>query len=595
MIGAFRSLSAPVFIPASIVIIGLIVFAAVYAGAAEEAFAQLNSALTSGVGWWYILATTGFVAFAAYCALSRIGGIRLGRDTEKPEFGFWSWLAMLFSAGMGIGLVFYGVAEPLTHYATPPASRGIPGLTDAAANQSMALTLFHWGVHAWGVYVVVGLGMAYMTYRRGRPLTVRWLLEPLLGRQRVEGPIGHAVDVIAVVGTLFGVATSLGFGITQIGAGLEYLGWIEMNNWWIIGMIAAITALATFSVVSGVNRGIKWLSNINMTLAAALAGFVLLFGPTLFLLQAWVQNLGNYAQSFPQFMLRTAPFTDGEWLGSWTIFYWGWWISWAPFVGMFIARISRGRTIREFIGGVLLVPTLIGSLWFTIFGDSAILRQRDNGDMLVDGAVDTNTSLFALLGGLPFGVITSVLAVAVIVFFFVTSSDSGSLVIDILSSGGDLDPPKATRVYWSVLEGVAAAVLLVVGGAGSLTALQTASIATALPFSIVMVVACWSMLRAFRYDVATTPRLMQISAADGAPATAPNRRRDISSTLSGLVSVRSIGAETYEVHPETGTITIAVPEDPLGGEVFDTEEFKLSAEADRHTSDDLPPQTPPKK
>lgn len=579
--GAFRSLTAPVFIPASVIIIGLIVFAAAYAGAAQEAFSSLNTAITATVGWWYILITTGFVVFAVYCALSRIGSIRLGRDNEKPEFGFWSWLAMLFSAGMGIGLVFYSVAEPLTHYAEPPASRGVPGLTDAAADQAMALTLFHWGLHAWGIYVVVGLGMAYMTYRRGRPLTVRWLLEPLLGRQRVEGPIGHAVDVIAVVGTLFGVATSLGFGITQIGAGLQYLGWIELNNWWIVGLICVITGIATFSVVTGVNRGLKWLSNINMTLATALAAFVLLLGPTLFLLQAWIQNLGVYLQSLPDLMLRTAPFSDGEWLGNWTIFYWGWWISWAPFVGMFIARISRGRTIREFVAGVLLIPTLIGSLWFTIFGDAGILRQRDDGDMLVEGAVDTNTSLFRLLEGLPLGVITSVVAVVVIVFFFVTSSDSGSLVIDILSSGGDLDPPKATRVYWALLEGVAAGVLLIIGGAGSLTALQTASIATALPFSIVMVLACWAMLRAFHYDVATTPRLLQISEPDNVSASQRQPRHDVSATLAGLFAVRRVDVDTCEVHPETGAIVFAGPEDPLGREVFDSEEFRMSAEAQR--------------
>jgi choline/glycine/proline betaine transport protein len=561
-----QSISAPVFVPASAIVIGLIVFAAAYSHVAEDAFTRLNTTITSGIGWWYILATTGFVIFAIYCGASRIGTIRLGQDNEKPEFGFWSWLAMLFSAGMGIGLVFYGVAEPLTHYVSPPPSRGVPGLTDAAANQAMALTLFHWGLHAWGVYVVIGLGMAYMTYRRGRPLTVRWLLEPLLGGRLVEGAIGHAVDIVAIVGTLFGVATSLGFGITQIAAGLEYLGWIEVNNWWTVAMIAIITAISTLSVVSGVGKGLKWLSNVNMVLAAALALFVLLLGPTLFLLQAWVQNLGGYVQSLPSLMLRTAPFTDGTWMGKWTIFYWGWWISWAPFVGMFIARISRGRTIREFVTGVLLVPTLIGSLWFTVFGDSAVIRERDHGDMLVDGAVDTNTSLFRLLDGLPISVVTSVLAVAVIVFFFVTSSDSGSLVIDILSSGGELDPPKVTRIYWAALEGIAAAVLLVVGGAGSLTALQTASIATAAPFSVVMVLACWAMFRAFRYDLATSPRYLHISTPDVANHDGGQRyrRHDVSATLSGLVAVRSIGPDTVDVNPETGAVTIAMPDDPLG-------------------------------
>ncbi len=557
---AFRALKPQVFIPASVLIIGLIVFSVVFSATAEGAFAELNKAITSGVGWWYILVTTGFVLFAIYCGASRIGTIRLGADDEEPEFTFSAWLAMLFSAGMGIGLVFYGVAEPLTHYVDPPASLGVDGATAPAANQALSLTLFHWGLHAWAIYVVVGLGMAYMTYRRQRPLSVRWLLEPLIGKNRVEGPIGHAVDVVAVVGTLFGVATSLGFGITQIGAGLQYLGWIELDNTWTLVLIAVITAMATFSVVSGVAKGMQWLSNINMALAAALALFVIALGPTLFLLQAWVQNLGGYAQALPQLSLRTGPFSDGSWLGSWTIFYWGWWISWAPFVGMFIARISRGRTIREFVTTVLLVPTVIGSLWFTIFGDSAILRQRTDGDMLVDGAVDSNTSLFQLLSTLPWPTITGVAAVLVIMFFFITSSDSGSLVIDILCSGGDLDPPKATRVYWSVLEGVAAAVLLLVGGAGSLTALQTASIATAAPFSLVMVAACVAMLRAFRYDLATTPRLLHVTAPD---LPASHRRHDVSATMAGLVAVRAIAPADWEIHPATGELSISEPIDPL--------------------------------
>lgn len=559
LLASWRSVKPAVFIPASIIIFGLVGFAVVYSTTAADAFHTLNAAITDWVGWWYVLAATGFVIFALYCGFSRVGTIRLGEDNESPEFSFIAWLAMLFSAGMGIGLVFYGVAEPLSHYVDPPPSLGIEGGTDAAANQAMALTIFHWGLHAWAIYVVVGLGMAYMTYRRGRPLSIRWLLEPLLGKERVQGPIGHAVDVIAIVGTLFGVATSLGFGITQIAAGLDYLGWIEVNNWWTVLLIAAITGLATFSVVSGVSRGLKWLSNINMVLAGVLAGFVMLVGPTLFLMQAWVQNLGNYVTSLPELMLRTAPFSNGDWLGSWTIFYWGWWISWAPFVGMFIARISRGRTVREFVAGVLLVPTVIGSLWFTIFGDSAILRQRNDSDMLVDGAVDTNTSLFQLLDGLPLATISSVLAILVIVFFFVTSSDSGSLVIDILASGGDLDPPKATRVYWSFLEGVAAAVLLIVGGAGSLTALQTASIATAVPFSLIMVLACVSMIRAFHYELATAPRLLAVSVPHGAE----HSLRDVSATLAGLVEVRRVAPGDYEVSPDTGEIVIVEPVDPL--------------------------------
>lgn len=566
---AWRSIRPQVFLPASLIIIGMITLAALLAKGKQDIFARLNMAIGEGVGWWYILIATGFVAFALYCGLSRVGTIRLGRDDEQPEFSFPAWLAMLFSAGMGIGLVFYGVAEPLSHYVHPPQSRGIPPGTDAAANQAMSLTLFHWGLHAWAIYVVVGLGMAYMTYRRGRPLSVRWLLEPLLGRHRVEGFIGDVIDVVAIVGTLFGVATSLGFGITQIAAGLQYLGWIQVTDGWKIALIAVITSAATLSVVSGVSKGLKWLSNINMMLAAALTIFVLLLGPTLFLLQSWVQNLGGYIQSLPALMLRTAPFSHDGWVIDWTVFYWGWWMSWAPFVGMFIARISRGRTIREFIGGVLLVPTVISSLWFTVFGGTALSQRR--GTIAASESIDPNTSLFEMLEGLPLGIITSVLAIAVIVFFFVTSSDSGSLVIDILSSGGELETPKLTRVYWAVLEGAAAAVLLLVGGRGSLQALQTASIATAVPFSAIMVAACFAMIKAFHFDVATTPRLLHISLPETFPAT-KGQRSDVSATLSGLFAVRDVDAHSCERHPDTGELTVLNPPDPLGDKDFETHE-----------------------
>ncbi|WP_024794863.1 BCCT family transporter [Tomitella biformata] len=604
---AWRGIRKPVFIPASILILALIIFAVVYAESGADAFTALRDGIADGVGWWYILSATGFVFFAAYCAFSRVGNIRLGRDDEQPEFGIVSWFAMLFSAGMGIGLVFYGVGEPLSHFITPPEASGEESGSIDAAKSAMDLTMFHWGLHAWAIYVVVGLGLAYMTFRRGRPLSVRWLLEPMLGRKRIEGPIGHAIDVIAIVGTLFGVATSLGFGVQQISAGLSYLGWVETNNWLIILLIIGVTGLATFSVVSGVSKGLKWLSNINMVLAACLAAFVLMLGPTLFLLQSWVQNLGGYIQSLPGQMLATSPFLDDGWTSAWTIFYWGWWMSWAPFVGMFIARISRGRTIREFIAGVILAPTVVASIWFTIFGDSGILRQLDDGDMLVDGEVNIDTALFELLGGLPLGVVTSVLAIFVIVFFFVTSSDSGSLVIDILSTGGKLETPKITRVYWSVLEGIAAAVLLLVGGTGSLVALQTASIATAVPFSVVLVLACFSMLKAFRYDVAATPRYMRVSTpGSGSPGTVISTGgalpepsgaglsttvKGFSATLSGLspssralpdpaepnqmvVAVHEVPISALDVDPVTGAMEYVSEQDlsdPLGTEVFDIE------------------------
>ena len=496
---AWRAMKPPVFIPASIVIFGLIIFSVIFSSTAENAFTNLNSAISSGIGWWYILAVTGFVVFALYCGFSRIGTIRLGRDVEKPEFPFWAWLAMLFSAGMGIGLVFYGVAEPLTHYINPPPGLGVEGSTPDAANQALSLTLFHWGLHAWGIYVVVGLGMAYMTYRRGRPLSVRWLLEPLIGRDRVEGWIGNTVDVVAIVGTLFGVATSLGFGITQISAGLEYLGWIESNNWWTVGMIAAITLVATASVILGVSRGIKWLSNINMGMAAGLTLFVLLLGPTLFLLQAWVQNMGNYVMSLPQLMLRTGPFTDGEWLGSWTIFYWGWWISWAPFVGVFVARISRGRTIREFLIGVTLVPTLFICLWMGVLGGSALELITNQGFEELGTGVQENPAvgLFRFLEYLPATEVLSVISLMMIVIFFVTSADSGAMVLNMLSAKGVDNTPALQRTLWTMVIALAASLLLLGGG---LQALQTATIASALPFAIAMLGAFWGFGRAILAD-----------------------------------------------------------------------------------------------
>ncbi|WP_347754245.1 BCCT family transporter [Agrococcus sp. ProA11] len=599
----WRQVRRPVFLPAVLIILALVVFAVVYSGTDGNAFVVLKDAITQGVGWWYVLAATGFVAFSLYCGISRIGNIRLGRDDEEPEFSTISWFTMLFSAGMGIGLVFYGVAEPLSHMMTPPGNAGVEAGTSASGRLAMDLTLYHWGLHAWAIYVVVGLGLAYMTFRRGRPLSIRWLLEPLLGRKRVEGWIGHAVDTVAIVGTLFGVATSLGFGVQQITSGLEFLGWIEGSPTFTIVLIASVTGLATISVVSGLDRGLKWLSNINMSLAALLAIFVLALGPTLVLIQAMVANAGSYASALPGLMLETWPLAGDTWAGDWTIFYWGWWMSWAPFVGMFIARISRGRTIRQFVFGVLLAPTIIGVAWFTIFGDSAILRQLAEGDMLVDGAVDANTSLFQLLDTFPFAAVTSVLAIIIIIFFFVTSSDSGSLVIDILATGGATVTPKLTRVMWSVLEGLVAAVLLLVGGSASLTALQTASIATAVPFSIIMVLACFALLRAFHYEVASTPRYMRAKIASSAAVEQPepelpphvggHGRRDVATTFAGLPPA------TAEAAPEGGEFLVTlhevssaavdvdadgvavldedrVAQDPIAGEVFDTPEFAAS-------------------
>lgn len=610
----------PVFIPAAAVIVGLIGLVLVFREQAEDLTGVLNAAITDGVGWWYVIAVNFFLIFVLFCAFTRIGRIRLGRDDERPEFSVVSWFMMLFSAGMGIGLVFFGVAEPLSNYVLPPEAHGNDPLSVAAAQDSVGLMMLQWGLHPWAIYAVVGLGIAYMTFRRGRPLAIRWLLEPLIGRKRVEGWMGHAIDTIAIVGTLFGIATSFGFGVSQIIAGLEYLGWAENSPFLIIGIITVVTAIALWSVLSGVHKGLKWLSNINMSIAALLALVVFLLGPTIFLLKAFPENLGSYISQLPMTTLHTGAWSSDGWEAAWTIGYWGWWTSWAPFVGMFIARISRGRTIREFVLGVLLAPTAASLVWFTIFGESAMLFAHE-GRMDVSDGVDSTTSLFEFFGTLPIGAILSVIAIIVVVFFFVTSSDSGSLVIDMLACGGKVDTPKVTRVFWAILEGVAAAVLLVVGGGAALTALQTVAVSTAAPFSVILVLACLSLYRAFRHDVARMPEYIQvISAAPGtaetaerpdAPAAeatdaqrssgerlstrlrkevrglrgvsaslgglAPDRRSAAEADEAAIVSYRPLSSGNLDFDAVSGRpIATNQGADPLDGEVFDTDEFEAS-------------------
>ncbi|MGN6576683.1 MAG: BCCT family transporter [Nocardioides sp.] len=492
-----RFIEAPrVFIPAATLLVVFVVLAASMPGRFGKWISAANDSVVGELGWWYILIVTGFVFFALWLAFSPLGAITLGKDGEEPEFGLKSWFAMLFAAGMGIGLVFWGVAEPLNHYASPPP--GTEGDKAALARNAFDVTFLHWGLHAWAIYVVVGLGVAYAVHRKGRPVSIRWALEPLLGK-RVTGAWGDAIDVIAIVGTLFGVATSLGFGVSQVGAGLAYLGVIdEPTNTVLVLLIAGITAIALTSVITGVDKGIRWLSNINMGVAAALLALVLILGPTVFLLSDFVQQIGSYLQNFLRLSFNTLSFR-GEagktWLSGWTTYYWGWWMSWAPFVGVFIARISRGRTVREFIAGVLLVPTLVTFLWFSIMGGSGIYREIfGNGGLIgKDGSIPTDTALFKMLDGLPASGLLSVIAIALIVIFFVTSSDSGSFVVDMIATGGDPNPPVWSRAFWGSLEGIIAAVLLLAGG---LAALQTMAILVALPFSIVMVLMVVATTRA---------------------------------------------------------------------------------------------------
>ena len=496
-------MAAPrVFYPALGIILTVVVIAIAFPVRTGSVLALLQGWVVAGLGPYYVVIVAAFVVFAIWMGLSRFGDIKLGKDDDEPEFGLMSWFSMLFAAGMGIGLVFWGASEPLTFFTNPKP--GVTGDSADLASAAMSQTFLHWGFHAWAIYAVVGLSLAYSIHRKGRPVSIRWALEPLLGTRRVKGRLGDAIDVIAIVGTLFGVATSLGLGVKQIAAGLSYLGVVgDVTNTLLVILIVIITIIATASVVSGVGKGIKWLSNINLGMAGLLLVAVLLLGPTMYLLRVLVQSIGGYFQDVVGLTFATSAYTGQAGLdfqGAWTVFYWGWWISWAPFVGVFIARISRGRTVRQFIAGVLLVPTLVTFVWFAVMGGSAI-RQAWEGDGggLFDpeiGIIPENV-LFNFLGTLPFGVILSVLAVIVIAIFFITSADSGSLVIDMLASGGDTNPPKWSRIMWASLGGLVAIALLLAGG---LAALQTGAILTAIPVSIVMIGMCIATYRAFRIE-----------------------------------------------------------------------------------------------
>lgn len=485
-----------VFWPAAVIVVAFAAFAMIVPDAAEAAFAAVQSSIVANFNWYYVLIAAFFVVFCLFLGFSRYGDIKLGKDDDEPEFSVGSWLSLLFAAGMGIGLVFYGVSEPLSHFANPRP--GVTGTENELAQQAISQTYLHWGIHAWSIYVVIGLALAYAIHRRNRPVSIRWTLEPLLGR-RVRGGWGNAVDVVALVGTLFGVATSLGLGVLQISAGLESAGLLDSSTMINVIIIVVITAFVLFSVLSGVGRGMKWLSNINLVLAALLVIFILIVGPTQFLLRDFVQSLGNYVQNFVgmSFAVNAYSGQAGEaWQASWTTFYWGWWISWAPFVGIFIARISRGRTVRQFVIGVILVPTLITFLWFSVLGGTALYMQLSGQADLIgaDKSVDVEGALFAMLGNLPGGSVLTIGAILLIAVFFITSADSGSLVMSMIASGGKVEPHRWVRVFFACVTSLLAIALLLSGG---LEALKTAAIIIALPFSVVMLLICWSTIIAF--------------------------------------------------------------------------------------------------
>ncbi|MGV3278236.1 BCCT family transporter [Rickettsiales bacterium LUAb2] len=488
----------PVFISSLIIIIIFSLVTLIKPNIANYYFSSIQNWLVNQLGWLYVLGMAIFLCLCVFILCSRFGDIKLGQDHEKPEYGYASWFAMLFSAGMGIGLMFYGVAEPLLHYILPPNSQ--PESINAAKN-ALNITFFHWGLEAWAVYAIVGLTLAYFCYRHKLPLLPRSCLYPILGK-KIYGTIGHLVDVLAIVGVMFGLATSLGLGAIQLNSGLNFLFDISINTTVQIIIIIVVTSIATISVASGLDKGIKWLSNVNLFLAILLMTAVLLVSNTTALIQIFVQNIGNYLSSIVDRTFNLYAYENKQvWMNGWTLFYWGWWISWSPFVGMFIAKVSRGRTIREFLVAVLFIPSILTFLWMTVFGNSAInllIDKADNVNILIN-AVKYNApvALFEFFHYLPFSSFFSVVAIILIVTFFVTSADSASMVIDIIATGGAKKSILWQRVFWSLLGGILAISLLSFGG---LKALQLASIASAFPFLIILFFMCFCLIKALRRD-----------------------------------------------------------------------------------------------
>lgn len=493
-INKYFDIHKPVFWPSVALITAMIITTLLLGDQADQLFETIQSAITDSTGWLFVIAVNVFIVFSLFIAFSRFGDIKLGGEDAETEFSTLAWFAMLFSAGMGIGIMFWSVAEPIFHFQSPPLAEA--GSVEAA-REAMSLTYLHWGFHAWAIYAVVGLSLAFFAFNRNLPLSFRSVFHPLIG-DRIKGWMGDVIDILAVLATLFGLATSLGLGVLQVSAGLNHVFDLPDNIYMQVGIIIAITGVATASVILGIDKGVRVLSEFNVRVAALFLVFMIFVGPTIFIFDSFVQNFGSYASALTTFSFWTESYTGGNWQGSWTIFYWAWWISWSPYVGMFIARISKGRTIKQFVLGVLVVPSVITFLWMSAFGGSAInLELGEVGS--IGAAVNDNiaTALFVFLEQFPLGMITSVIAIVLILSFFVTSSDSGSLVVDSLTSGGKLDAPVGQRIFWAQTEGLVAAILLIGGG---LSALQTASISTGLPFVLILLTMCYSLYQGLRKE-----------------------------------------------------------------------------------------------
>jgi len=506
--GDVRSrIDRPVFFVAATLATAFVVYGAVEAASVDSGTTSILGWVTDSLSWLFVLSSGIFVAFSAFLALSRYGQIRLGADDSVPEFTTFSWVSMMFATGMGIGLMFYGVAEPLTHLNTPPMGSGKAGSADTAQT-AMEYTYFHWGVHPWSMYAVIGLTIAYFAYRKGSGNLISATLRPLIG-DHASGPPGRAIDVLAIFATLFGSATSLGLGALQITGGLaNVFDSGPYGNLAAAGVIAVLTACFVISAVSGIDRGIKYLSNANAGAAALLAFFLFVVGPTVFILGTFTDSIGGYITQLPAMSFRTGVFEGAEWLNGWTIFYWAWWISWTPFVGMFIARISKGRTIRQFVVCVIAIPSLVSFAWFAILGGAAFDLQLNQGvDMpaALEGGIEN--ALFVTLREYPLSTATVALAVFLIAIFFITGADSASIVMGMLSQRGDPEPHRVLVVFWGVATGAVAAVLLQAGG---LLALQRLVIIVATPFLLVLLAMCVALMKALReepYESTLTPRM----------------------------------------------------------------------------------------
>lgn len=516
--GLLKGLNPTVTVASKVLVIGFVLFCAVQAEQAGALFQTASDFILANFKWYYLSLVSGVLALLLYLMVSRFGLIRLGRDDERPEFSFSSWIAMLFSGGMGIGLIFWSVAEPMWHYAGNPFAEG---LTDEAATTAMRITLFHWGLHPWAIFTIVGLALAYFSYRKGLPLTMRSILYPLIG-ERIYGPIGHVVDILAVAITAFGVSQSLGLGVTQINTGFNQVFGMPVGFGSQLALIAVISFAATLSVMSGVARGIRRLSEWNMLLSLLLIVVVLLIGPTRYLLNTMLESSGDYLQNIVGLSFWSDAQQDSGWQNWWTAFYWPWWMTWAPFVGLFIARISRGRTIRELVAGALLVPTLVTIVWMSVLGGAALKSERDDrlqheqavasgqlvgeaaefkgGEVLQATKQETTSALFVMLQKIDAGLIGKALSILVCLMlasYFITSADSGTLVLCTLNAVGHTEPPQGIRVAWGVLIACIAAGLLYAGG---LKTIQMASISAGLPISIFILLMSFTLVRTLRQE-----------------------------------------------------------------------------------------------